>query len=304
MNKHDDILSWESFNTNSKKLNKNLPSKVELYNRLIYHTKNFFVIAGYGSFNEGYLLIISKSNISSFSHLEKNCLDEFKWLKEFLSKILKKIYNKKISIFEHGMCSCAGGLDHAHLHLMPITNIESNAQFIQVVNDTLKRRVAGVHKIKYGDHYFSNPHDISTIIHIGKKNDYQIVEGRLLNIEDLQSNKKLQSYPEDTSNAVKEENQYIYFEVFENNYNFYTLESLGTQFGRELCYNLELCNNKNFFESSKNSFMNNPNKLIWRWQDYIFKDKILLTIKELSRNKDYFGEKNNIQAYEFKNIYD
>ena len=77
MNPVEDILNWEKFNTESKKLSKKLPTKVGLYNRLIFHTRNFFVIAGYGSFVEGYILVISKQNISSFSHLNVDILNEF-----------------------------------------------------------------------------------------------------------------------------------------------------------------------------------------------------------------------------------
>lgn len=304
MNVVEDILSWEKFNINSNKLSKKLPSKVDLYNRLIFHTKNFFVIAGYGSFVEGYILVISKENISSFSHLDMNILEEFKWLKEFLSRKLSENYNKDIAIFEHGMCSCAGGLDHAHLHFMPITKLNSVTQFQDVINDTIKRRAIGINKIKFGDHYLSNPHDISSIIQFGNRSDYEIVDGKLLNYDDLKNNETLNTYPEDTEDEVYNGNQYIFFEIFEKDYKFYTLETLGTQFGRELCYSLEICNNKFFSEFCKNNFMNNPNKLIWRWQDYIFEEYILLTIKKLSRINVAKNEEKNIQLYEFKNIYD
>ena len=48
--------------------------------------------------------------------------------------------------------------------------------------------------------------------------------------------------------------------------------------------------------------MNNPNKLIWRWQDYIFEEYILLTIKKLSHI--ILKTKKNVELYEFKNIYE
>ena len=304
MNSMEDILNWEKFNTNSKKLSKKLPSKVGLYNRLIFHTKNFFVIAGYGSFVEGYILVISKQNISSFSHLDVNVLKEFKWLKKFLSIKLSETYVKDIAVFEHGMCSCAGGLDHAHLHFMPITKLNSILQFQDIINETIKRRAIGINKIKFGDHYLSNPHDISSIIQFGKGTDYKIIDGKLLNYNDLTNNEKLKIYPDDTEDEVYEGNQYIFFEIFEKDYKFYTLETLGTQFGRELCYNLEICNDKVFSEFCKNNFMNNPNKLIWRWQDYIFDEYILLTIKKLSRINVSKNEEKSVELYEFKNIYE
>ena len=50
--------------------------------------------------------------------------------------------------------------------------------------------------------------------------------------------------------------------------------------------------------------MNNPNKLIWRWQDYIFEEYILLTIKKLSHINISKNEEKNVELYEFKNIYE
>ena len=55
-----DELEWNSFYENSDLNISNFPSKVDSFNRLIMHTNNFFAIAGYGAFNEGYIMIISK----------------------------------------------------------------------------------------------------------------------------------------------------------------------------------------------------------------------------------------------------
>jgi len=44
-NNIQDALSWINFLNESKKRNIYPPKKVELFNRLIAHTKNFFVIA-------------------------------------------------------------------------------------------------------------------------------------------------------------------------------------------------------------------------------------------------------------------
>ena len=59
-----DQLSWNEFLKNSK--NSGLVDKVQPYNRLIAHSKNLFVVAGYGAFTEGYVLIITKDFIPSF----------------------------------------------------------------------------------------------------------------------------------------------------------------------------------------------------------------------------------------------
>ena len=58
-----DQLSWEKFYEESQS-RISLPKKVKEYNRLVAHTKNFFIISGYGAFTPGYLLIISKDFLS------------------------------------------------------------------------------------------------------------------------------------------------------------------------------------------------------------------------------------------------
>ena len=54
-------------------------------------------------------------------------IDELRWLIEVTSEAIRKTYNKDVVIFEHGNCSCLGGLDRAHLHLMAINkNIDDD----------------------------------------------------------------------------------------------------------------------------------------------------------------------------------
>ena len=69
---NDDQLNWKSFFTNSDLNISNFPSKVYEFNRLIMHTDNLFLIAGYGAFNEGYTILIPKKLISVLSVC---CLD-------------------------------------------------------------------------------------------------------------------------------------------------------------------------------------------------------------------------------------
>ena len=65
MNSVKDQLSWEQFNIHSQKAKKPI-KKVSEFNRLIAHSKNFFLISGYGAFTDGYILIISKDFIPSY----------------------------------------------------------------------------------------------------------------------------------------------------------------------------------------------------------------------------------------------
>ena len=94
--------------------------EIKNFNRLIFHTQNFFLIAGYGAFNKGYCLLIPKNLISSFAHLDHNLVEEFNWCRSLIKRSLKDIYpGTNIAMFEHGLCGCMGGLDRAHLHFMP-----------------------------------------------------------------------------------------------------------------------------------------------------------------------------------------
>ena len=54
-----DQLSWEDFYNKSKK-RLSIPNKINDFNRLIAHTKNFFVISGYGAFTLVILLLLPK----------------------------------------------------------------------------------------------------------------------------------------------------------------------------------------------------------------------------------------------------
>ena len=46
-----DVLSWDKFLKHSKARVIYPPKKIELFNRLIGHTKNFFLFSAYGAFS-------------------------------------------------------------------------------------------------------------------------------------------------------------------------------------------------------------------------------------------------------------
>ena len=56
----NDVLSWNKFYDKSLQEKSYPPKKIELFNRLIAHTNNFFIISAIGSFVPGYLLLITK----------------------------------------------------------------------------------------------------------------------------------------------------------------------------------------------------------------------------------------------------
>ena len=114
-----DQLSWEEFHKSSKKRSV-LPKKIDDFNRLVAHTKNFFVISGYGAFTPGYLLIISKDFLPSFGLVEDDQLNELHFLIKILKETITQETNRNTVVFEHGMCACIGGLDRAHIHIMSV----------------------------------------------------------------------------------------------------------------------------------------------------------------------------------------
>ena len=66
----NDQLSWNKFFDESRKRKIYPPKTLELFNRLVAHTNNFFVIAAIGAFAPGYLMIVTKEFIS----IGNNCV--------------------------------------------------------------------------------------------------------------------------------------------------------------------------------------------------------------------------------------
>ena len=84
-----DQLSWTEFLKESSK-EKNI-TEVKPFNRLIAHSKNLFIIAGYGAFTKGYVLIITKDFVPSFGLIKNEIIEEL----NFLIKLLKFYIKKK-----------------------------------------------------------------------------------------------------------------------------------------------------------------------------------------------------------------
>ena len=286
-----DVLAWNLFKAGADKRKNVMPIKCGLDNRLIASTKNFFVVGGLGAFTPGYYLIITKNFYGSFAQLTDEEIIEYKWLVSVLNNSLDKNYKQYSTIFEHGMCSCAGGLDHAHVHMMPVPKDVDNSEIIQIIEKVLKKRSAGIEKIKFNNHTFDNVHDISTIINFN--DNYEILEGKLLKFEDLKN------YDEDFEKIrplLLAEEQYINFKVPAKNFLFCTTHYLGTQFGREVVSEISLNFDKKLKEYFSSLNRSNPTKLIWRWQDYNFEKNILQTMIDLSNYlKSIKSEKNYIK---------
>ena len=304
-----DQLSWASFYEEAKNRIQS-PVKVKEYNRLIAHSEKFFVVAGYGAFNPGYVLIITKEFIPSFGMIDKKDLSELNFLIKTIKAIFKKKLNKNLVIFEHGMCACIGGLDRAHLHCMAIPTNISKKLLEDSINKTLYDRKIGINNISFNGYKLENLHDINQLFddkeldlnqkikNLEKKNlkdkENIIVDGKLLNINDIKD-LPYQKWPHITHKHINKGGHYVYFNSFEKKISFLTTKNFTTQFGREVIYNLILKKDKKFQKINLNLKKKFPDLEIWRWQHFKFYKNILLTMKKMSEG--FIKEQKNSQQF-------
>jgi len=288
-----DQLSWEEFYKESTNRS-SLPSKIEAFNRLVAHTKNFFVISGYGAFTPGYLLIISKEFLPSFGLVEEDKLNELNFLIKIIQETIDQEINRNSVVFEHGMCACIGGLDRAHLHIMSVPKKTNEKSISDAIDFTLYSRKAGIEYIEYNNYKLQNLHDINHIYEdlISKKensDEFKIV-GKLLKKKDIQ-NLPTKSWPTVTLNHINKGGHYVYFKSDFENASFLTTNNFETQFGREVVYHNELILNNEFKKEVEKLQSENKNLNIWRWQHYTFEKEILHSMKIAKEGLDKLGEK-------------
>ncbi len=289
-----DQLSWEEFIKNSPK-NKKI-TKVKSFNRLIAHSKNLFVISGYGAFTKGYLIVITKDYLPSFGLIDKKNLDELNFIIKICKKSIDTEYYRKTVMFEHGMCACVGGLDRAHLHLMSINNKSDNNTIKIAIEKSLFNRKAGIKSITLDGHKLQNIHDINQLYHEATKDNknYQI-EGELLKLNGIQ-NLHHKEWPMITFKHISKGGHYVLFKSEYDESSFLTTNNFQTQLGREIVYYNELEVDENFklemAKLNKNEFINT-----WQWQNFMFEENIIETIEKGKKN---FKSFENIFQDEYK----
>ena len=276
-----DQLSWEEFYKESQSRS-SLPKKISEFNRLVAHTKNFFVISGYGAFTPGYLLIISKDFLPSFGLIKDEQLNELNFIIKLLKETIDLEINRNSVVFEHGMCACIGGLDRAHIHIMSIPNKTNKKNIEDAINLTLYNRKAGIEYIEYNNYKLQNIHDISHIYEdlVSKKEknkEFKIV-GKLFKIKDIK-NLTVKNWPSITLNHIKKGGHYVYFKSDFDESSFLTTNNFETQFGREVVYQNELILNNEFKKKVSEFKKNNKNLNVWQWQHYTFEKDILDSMK-------------------------
>ena len=293
-----DQLSWTEFLKNSQERRDPLKT-VEKYNRLIIHSKNFFVISGYGAFTPGYMLIVTKKLIPSYGLIESEQKNELDFLILQLQNLIKNNFKRKSVVFEHGMCACVGGLDRAHLHVMSISSKSNDVSLKKAINDTLYSRKAGIEHILYNNYKLENLHDINQIYETIEKNNSTAnieVVGKIYKLNNIK-NLDEKKWPLITMDHIMKGGHYVYFKSDYSNVSFLTTNNFQTQYGREVVFN-----NANNLDSNFSSKFNIDNSdHLWKWQNLMCEENILETIK-IAKNGFKELKANNIKKYEQYNI--
>tara|TARA_Y100000590_G_scaffold462180_3_gene625635 strand:- start:968 stop:1876 length:909 start_codon:yes stop_codon:yes gene_type:complete len=302
MEKIVDQLSWEEFYKKSS--GKNL-KKVEPFNRLVAHSKNYFIISGYGAFSEGYFLIITKEFIPSYGLDNKKNIDELKFLISIIKKINFLKYGRNSVVFEHGMCACVGGLDRAHLHIMTLHE-KTNEKSLRIsIDQTLYNRKAGIKFIEFEKHKLENIHDINHFFEHSKNyKDKDIkIHGKILQVNDIQ-NLSSNNWPFNTLEHIKKGGHYVYFKSQYNSSSFLTTHNFQTQFGREVVYLNELKHNRKLEKQMSKIVRKNPYSEPWKWQNCMFEKNIIRTIKFSRKylNKLYKNESEKFKKFDIEII--
>ena len=298
----NDQLSWEKFYKESK-IRKSFPKKINEFNRLVAHTKNFFIISGYGAFTPGYLLIISKDFLPSFGLVEDDQLNELNFLIKLIKDTITQEINRNSVVFEHGMCACIGGLDRAHIHIMSVPKKTNKNNIEEAINLTLYNRKVGIEYIEYKNYKLQNIHDISHIYDdlIAKKEksiDFKIA-GKLLKIKDIK-NLTVNNWPSITQEHIKKGGHYVYFKSDFEISSFLTTNNFETQFGREVVFQNELSLNNQFKKKVEELENKNQNLNVWRWQHFTFEKDILHSMKIAKSGLEKLKEKYKKDYSEFE----
>lgn len=95
----------------------------QTWNEPLFKTQNFVVLPSLGALVEGWLLLIPKEHFICMGALPDSIVDEMQEIKQTICSTLLKSYGQ-VCVFEHGpskaKLSVGCGVDHAHLHIVPL----------------------------------------------------------------------------------------------------------------------------------------------------------------------------------------
>ncbi len=100
-------------------------NEVEDWNQPLMESDHFMVLPSLGALVEGWLLIAPKRHLISMGELSKALEPEFLSLKSDVVRLVEDLYGSAVA-FEHGPSATKHkvgcGVDHAHLHVVPVTH--------------------------------------------------------------------------------------------------------------------------------------------------------------------------------------
>jgi ATP adenylyltransferase len=95
----------------------------ETWNTPLMESRNFRVLPSLGALVEGWVLLVPKTHFLSMGTLPTSLVPEMENFKGAVARRLRRIYGA-VSVFEHGpgddQRKVGCGVDHAHLHMVPI----------------------------------------------------------------------------------------------------------------------------------------------------------------------------------------
>jgi diadenosine tetraphosphate (Ap4A) HIT family hydrolase len=95
----------------------------EFWNKPLFETANFAVIPSLGSIVQGWLMLVPKAHVVCAGELSDALANEMRCLTGEISALVSSSFGE-VCVFEHGPStsrkSTGCGVDHAHLHIVPV----------------------------------------------------------------------------------------------------------------------------------------------------------------------------------------
>lgn len=99
------------------------PSTFEAWNYPLFESPNFVVLPSLGALIEGWLLLVPKKHFICMGAVPGSIAAEMQEMKDMICKHVQQYYGQ-VCVFEHGPSranvSVGCGVDHAHLHIVPV----------------------------------------------------------------------------------------------------------------------------------------------------------------------------------------
>lgn len=121
---------------------------------ILFESDNFILKLGKGALLPGYTMLIPKREINSFAELNEQEIAEFQKILTHVSKIFHQNFGHVPMMWENGSAyENAGGffansIDHAHMHILPLTPSD---QLVKKINKD--RNLEAVDILKNFEHY-------------------------------------------------------------------------------------------------------------------------------------------------------